>query len=65
MKKLINQTVNICHKEEEGSADKSTKMMVPYHIYQATQQQEEFDFLTNQYMGPEEITESDVSNAKD
>ncbi|CAO0796640.1 unnamed protein product [Mucor circinelloides] len=54
LKKLVNETVNICHKEEEGSADKSTKMMVPYHIYQATQQKDEFDFLTNQYMGPEE-----------
>ncbi|GAA5800062.1 hypothetical protein HPULCUR_005484 [Helicostylum pulchrum] len=54
LKKLVNNTVNICRKEEEGSADKSTKMMVPYHVYQAAQQTEELDFLTNQYMGPED-----------
>ncbi|GAA5816070.1 hypothetical protein MFLAVUS_009592 [Mucor flavus] len=54
LKKLVNKTVNICRKEEEGSADKSTKMMVPYHVYQAAQQTEELDFLTNQYMGPED-----------
>ncbi|CEP11888.1 hypothetical protein [Parasitella parasitica] len=65
LKNLISHTVNICHKEEEGSADKSTKMMVPYHIYQATQQREEFDFLTNQYMGPEEVDSSTTPSAKD
>lgn len=54
LKKLVQETVNTCRKEEEGSADKSTKMMVPYHIYQAAQHTPEFDFLTNQYMGPEE-----------
>lgn len=54
LKKLVHQTVNTCRKEEQGSADKSTKMMVPYHVYQSAQQKEEFDFLTNQYMGPEE-----------
>ncbi|KAI7901072.1 uncharacterized protein BX663DRAFT_562767 [Cokeromyces recurvatus] len=54
LKKLINQTLNACRKEDEGSANKSTKMMVPYHIYQALQQREEFDFLTNQYMASEE-----------
>ncbi|KAI8380375.1 yeats family-domain-containing protein [Blakeslea trispora] len=54
LKKLLNRTVNICRKEEEGSANKSVKMMVPYHVYQAAQQADEFDFLTNQYMGSEE-----------
>ncbi|KAG2200471.1 hypothetical protein INT47_011451 [Mucor saturninus] len=54
LKKLVNKTVNKCRKEEEGSADKSVKMMVPYHVYQAAQETEDFDFLTNQYMGPED-----------
>ncbi|KAI8355110.1 hypothetical protein EDC96DRAFT_516363 [Choanephora cucurbitarum] len=54
LKRLLNHTVNICRKEEEGSANKSVKMMVPYHVYQAARQAEEFDFLTNQYMGTEE-----------
>lgn len=54
MRKLVNETVNKCRKEEEGSADKSTKMMVPYHVYQAAQGAEEFDFLTNEYMGAED-----------
>ncbi|KAG0799353.1 hypothetical protein G6F57_004864 [Rhizopus arrhizus] len=54
LKKLISKTVDLCYKEEEGSADKSTKMMVPYHVYQAVQESEEFDFLTNQHMGTEE-----------
>lgn len=54
LKKLVNKSIEVCRKEEEGSADKSTKMIVPYHVYQGAQQEEEFDFLTNQYMGPED-----------
>ncbi|CAO3675469.1 unnamed protein product [Rhizopus stolonifer] len=54
LKKLINKTVDVCYEQEQGSADKSTKMMVPYHIYQAVQKTEDFDFLTNQHMGTEE-----------
>ncbi|CEI88101.1 hypothetical protein RMCBS344292_02500 [Rhizopus microsporus] len=54
LKKLITKTVDLCHEQEQGSADKSTKMMVPYHIYQTVQNNEEFDFLSNQYMGTEE-----------
>ncbi|KAI8980462.1 hypothetical protein BDB01DRAFT_851750 [Pilobolus umbonatus] len=52
LKRLIRKTLDICYKEEEGSSSAS-KMMVPYHLYQAIQRSEEFDFLTNQYMGPE------------
>ncbi|CEI88107.1 hypothetical protein RMCBS344292_02507 [Rhizopus microsporus] len=54
LKKLITKTVDLCHEQEQGSADKSIKMMVPYHIYQTVQNNEEFDFLSNQYMGTEE-----------
>ena len=36
---------------KEGETDANEKMLVPHHIYQATQQREEFDFLTNRYMG--------------
>jgi hypothetical protein len=37
-------------------------MMVPYHVYQAAQNTDEFDFLTNQHMGPEEKEETVKNN---
>ncbi|KAI8091278.1 yeats family-domain-containing protein [Gilbertella persicaria] len=53
LKRLLDKTVNISRKQDNAT-DKSTRMIVPYHVYQAAQQTQEFDFLTNQYMGPEE-----------
>jgi hypothetical protein len=40
-------------------------MMVPYHVYQAAQEAEEFDFLTNQYMGPEDQPSSSLTDDND
>jgi hypothetical protein len=49
----VNETVNICH--EQG---KEERMMVPFHVYQAANKAEQFDFLTNQFMGPEKDEDS-------
>ncbi|KAI9489881.1 hypothetical protein BDB00DRAFT_931609 [Zychaea mexicana] len=47
--------------EEEGEEDErgeaqTEKLLVPVHIYEGILQNQEFDFLTNQYMGPSSLS---------
>ncbi|KAG0168179.1 YEATS domain-containing protein 2 [Apophysomyces sp. BC1034] len=55
LKRILNKSLSIWKSEHD--ADQCDKMLVPYHVYQAAQQTEEFDFLTNQFMGPPENEE--------
>ncbi|KAF7731196.1 YEATS domain-containing protein 2 [Apophysomyces ossiformis] len=52
LKRILNNSMSIWKNEHD--IDQCDKMLVPHHVYQALQQTEEFDFLTNQYMGPAE-----------
>ncbi|KAI8099183.1 uncharacterized protein BX664DRAFT_15336 [Halteromyces radiatus] len=49
LKKILTHGVAIWQKEKDQ--EKKNKLLVPYHIHQAIQQVDHFDFLTNAYMG--------------
>ncbi|KAI7871597.1 hypothetical protein BDF14DRAFT_1962635 [Spinellus fusiger] len=50
LKRLLTASIDVWSKEKD--ADSGEKMLVPHHIYQATQAIDSFDFLTHKYMGP-------------
>ncbi|CAO3594539.1 unnamed protein product [Absidia cylindrospora] len=51
LKKMLKGGVAMWQKEKDQDSDKSSKLLVPYHIHQAVRQMPSMDFLTNAYMG--------------
>lgn len=52
LRRLLNASIDV-YSEQLQSRDQGTdKMLTPVHVYQAARRVQEFDFLTNAYMGP-------------
>ncbi|KAI9022955.1 hypothetical protein CLU79DRAFT_131361 [Phycomyces nitens] len=50
LKRILDASMEVWTKEHD--TDPGDKLLVPHHVYQATQNVDTFDFLTNRYMGP-------------
>ncbi|KAL0091050.1 yeats family-domain-containing protein [Phycomyces blakesleeanus] len=50
LKRLLGASMDVWKRERD--TDPGEKLLVPHHVYQATQNVDTFDFLTNRYMGP-------------
>ena len=58
LKRVLHAGIDIYNQQQQQENQPKDKLLVPLHIYKGIQSVPQFDFLTNQYMGPSSSSSS-------
>ncbi|CDH50369.1 yeats domain-containing protein 2 [Lichtheimia corymbifera JMRC:FSU:9682] len=62
LKRMLHAGIDIYNRQQQQENQPKDKLLVPLHIYEGLRSVPQFDFLTNQYMGPSSSSSSSPDN---
>lgn len=59
LKRMLHAGIDVYNRQQQQESQPKDKLLVPLHIYEGIRSIPQFDFLTNQYMGPSSSSSAD------